>query len=181
MNSCGRAYGISCYSAHRSDSNRPLRVYFETLQTSISIGTPVRTLQRMMIIAGDIGGTKTNLGLFDVVNGGLVLHNQQSYPSRNFKELESIVEEFMSGAGSIAGGCFCGWRVATGGGGGRARGFCSPQSVRDSASSESPKETPAGEYRTRPVGARPFCDLSVFARHRLRERAIRSCRSIQGS
>jgi len=106
MNSCGRAYGISCYSAHRSDSNRPLRVYFETLQTSISIGTPVRTLQRMMIIAGDIGGTKTNLGLFDVVNGGLVLHNQQSYPSRNFKELESIVEEFMSGAGSIAAGCF---------------------------------------------------------------------------
>src|ERR1041384_8669630 len=123
MNSCGRAYGISCYSAHRSDSNRPLRVYFETLQTSISIGTPVRTLQRMMIIAGDIGGTKTNLGLFDVVNGGLVLHNQQSYPSRNFKELESIVEEFMSGAGSIAAGWFWGCGPGFYGGGVKTHHF----------------------------------------------------------
>lgn len=54
-----------------------------------------------MIIAGDIGGTKTNLGLFDRAGGALVLRNQQSYPSKNYPGLESIIGEFISGAESI--------------------------------------------------------------------------------
>jgi glucokinase len=61
-----------------------------------------------MILAGDIGGTKTNLGLFDVVGGSLTPRNQQSFPSNRFSGLESIVDEFVSGAGrpSVAAACF---------------------------------------------------------------------------
>src|ERR1700760_3934910 len=48
-----------------------------------------------MILAGDIGGTKTNLGLFESQNGTLVLHAQQSYPSREHVGLEAIVNKFL--------------------------------------------------------------------------------------
>ena len=37
-----------------------------------------------MILAGDIGGTKTNLAYFDVVKGELVLKESKSYPSQEF-------------------------------------------------------------------------------------------------
>ncbi len=59
-----------------------------------------------MILAGDIGGTKTNLGLFDIVDATLTLRHQQGYPSRNYPGLESIIQEFMSGACPIAAACF---------------------------------------------------------------------------
>jgi glucokinase len=59
-----------------------------------------------MILAGDIGGTKTNLGLFDIVDGALTLRHQQSYPSRNYRGLESIVQEFVPGAEAVAAACF---------------------------------------------------------------------------
>jgi len=52
-----------------------------------------------MILAGDIGGTKTNLGLFDSSDGSLVAQSQKSFPSKNYDGLESIVNEFMSAAG----------------------------------------------------------------------------------
>lgn len=35
-----------------------------------------------MILAGDIGGTKTNLGLFDVDSGALTKVTDKRYPSR---------------------------------------------------------------------------------------------------
>jgi glucokinase len=60
----------------------------------------------VIILAGDIGGTKTNLGLFDRVDGTLTLLREQSYPSRNYPGLESIIQEFMSTAGPIAAACF---------------------------------------------------------------------------
>jgi glucokinase len=50
-----------------------------------------------MILAGDIGGTKTNLGLFETVEGGIALHAQQSYPSRAHVGLEAIVNKFLEG------------------------------------------------------------------------------------
>ena len=50
-----------------------------------------------MILAGDIGGTKTNLGLFETVEGGIALHAQQSYPSREHVGLEAIVNKFLEG------------------------------------------------------------------------------------
>lgn len=61
-----------------------------------------------MILAGDIGGTKTNLGLFDVDGGALKLRRFESYPSKNYPGLESIIEEFLGspGTGSVDAGCF---------------------------------------------------------------------------
>ncbi|HKV03730.1 MAG TPA: glucokinase [Candidatus Acidoferrales bacterium] len=50
-----------------------------------------------MILAGDIGGTKTNLGLFDVQQGNLVRVANKRYPSREHKGLEEIVQDFVSG------------------------------------------------------------------------------------
>jgi glucokinase len=48
-----------------------------------------------MILAGDIGGTKTNLGLFETPDGALALQAQQSYPSREHVGLEAIVNKFL--------------------------------------------------------------------------------------
>ena len=60
-----------------------------------------------MILAGDIGGTKTNLGLFDVREGALRAHKQQSFPSRDHVGLEAIVQKFMSGARvQVTAACF---------------------------------------------------------------------------
>ena len=61
-----------------------------------------------MILAGDIGGTKTNLGLFNVADGALTSRIQQSFPSKRFSGLESILDEFMSTAGrpSVEAACF---------------------------------------------------------------------------
>jgi glucokinase len=48
-----------------------------------------------MILAGDIGGTKTNLGLFDASEGSLRLLRQQSFPSKDYIGLDAIVSQFM--------------------------------------------------------------------------------------
>ncbi|HXA76932.1 MAG TPA: glucokinase [Candidatus Acidoferrales bacterium] len=59
-----------------------------------------------MILAGDIGGTKTNLGLFDVQQGKLNRVAEKRYPSREHKGLEEIVADFVrvTGAKPIAAG-----------------------------------------------------------------------------
>lgn len=60
-----------------------------------------------MILAGDIGGTKTNLGLFELQNGAITLHAQQSYPSREHVGLEVIVNKFLESHGAdITAACF---------------------------------------------------------------------------
>jgi len=60
-----------------------------------------------MILAGDIGGTKTNLGLYEIENGALLPHHLQSFPSRHYTGLEIIVQEFLSTAkGPLAAACF---------------------------------------------------------------------------
>ena len=48
-----------------------------------------------MILAGDIGGTKTNLGLFDVQQGRLNRVAEKRYPSREHHGLEEIVADFV--------------------------------------------------------------------------------------
>jgi glucokinase len=60
-----------------------------------------------MILAGDIGGTKTNLGLFDAGGGSLRLIRQQSFPSKEYVGLEAIVSQFMaSEAAPVTAACF---------------------------------------------------------------------------
>jgi glucokinase len=49
-----------------------------------------------MILAGDVGGTKTNMGLFEVQNGALVKLTDKRYSSREHKGLEEIVADFVS-------------------------------------------------------------------------------------
>jgi glucokinase len=53
-----------------------------------------------MLLAGDIGGTKTNMGLFEVRQGALVLVTDKRYPSREHKGLEEIVKDFVSVTGA---------------------------------------------------------------------------------
>ncbi|MGA9771514.1 MAG: glucokinase [Blastocatellia bacterium] len=60
-----------------------------------------------MILAGDIGGTKTNLGLFDLRDGALRAQDLQSYPSRDHVGLEAIVHKFMaSKSAQVTAACF---------------------------------------------------------------------------
>jgi len=49
-----------------------------------------------MILAGDVGGTKTNLGLFRRVGGRLVSSREESFSSQEFPSLEAMIAEFLS-------------------------------------------------------------------------------------
>lgn len=53
-----------------------------------------------MILAGDIGGTKTNLGLFEERDGKLVRLMGQRYPSREHAGLEEILQAFLKATGA---------------------------------------------------------------------------------
>jgi glucokinase len=52
-----------------------------------------------LILAGDIGGTKTNLGIFDVQQGKLTKVADKRYPSREHNGLEEIVADFVKVTG----------------------------------------------------------------------------------
>lgn len=58
------------------------------------------------ILAGDIGGTKTLLGLYRVESGAPVLQREKHYVTRDFKTLEAVVGDFLSGARVIDAACF---------------------------------------------------------------------------
>ncbi|MDB6067036.1 MAG: glk [Pedosphaera sp.] len=63
------------------------------------IGTLRRiTFNRPMILAGDIGGTKVNLGLFELRDGRLKLAKNGSFPSRRYVRLQELVKEFLATA-----------------------------------------------------------------------------------
>lgn len=47
-----------------------------------------------LILAGDIGGTKTNLALFKRKDDGLIIHVQQQFPSRSFSSFQDVIEAF---------------------------------------------------------------------------------------
>lgn len=48
------------------------------------------------ILAGDIGGTKTNLGLFTVGKDGPVLQTLQTFSSQDFSNLEELIAQFLN-------------------------------------------------------------------------------------
>ena len=48
-----------------------------------------------MILAGDVGGTKVNLALFDFTDGKVRHVRDQQFPSRQYSGLEEIVKEFI--------------------------------------------------------------------------------------
>jgi glucokinase len=49
-----------------------------------------------MILAGDIGGTKVNLALFELCDGSLAQIAFERFSSREFSDLESIIRKFIS-------------------------------------------------------------------------------------
>jgi len=61
-----------------------------------------------MILAGDIGGTKTNLAFFEKTQSGLEVHFIKEYPSKNYRSFSTLLEEFLKECGSvmIEGACF---------------------------------------------------------------------------
>lgn len=59
-----------------------------------------------IVLAGDVGGTKTRLGLFEVTRGRLRLLCEKTFLSKNYKGLENILGEFLKGQKGIASACF---------------------------------------------------------------------------
>ncbi len=58
-----------------------------------------------MILAGDVGGTKVNLALYDFVDGKLRHARDKQYMARQYSGLEEIVKEFL-GAEKVTAACF---------------------------------------------------------------------------
>jgi glucokinase len=52
---------------------------------------------RDLILAGDIGGTKTNLALFSLRGGRLRAEKLQSFPSKRYSGLLPVLREFLAG------------------------------------------------------------------------------------
>ena len=61
-----------------------------------------------MILAGDIGGTKTVLALFDEAAEGLRALREEIYPSRSGRSLEDLAHRFLDAAGrpTVRAACF---------------------------------------------------------------------------
>lgn len=49
-----------------------------------------------MILAGDIGGTKTNLALYKYKDGALELQTQHLFVSKNYQSFTDVIQEFIS-------------------------------------------------------------------------------------
>jgi glucokinase len=58
-----------------------------------------------MILAGDVGGTKVHLALYDFINGKLEYSRDERYPAKEYNGLEEIVKEFLS-ADKVTAACF---------------------------------------------------------------------------
>jgi len=58
-----------------------------------------------MILAGDVGGTKVHLALYDFTNGQLNYMRDERYPAKDYTGLEEIVREFLAGE-SVSSSCF---------------------------------------------------------------------------
>jgi glucokinase len=58
-----------------------------------------------MILAGDVGGTKVDLALYDFTNGKLKYTRDKVYKAKDYPGLEVIVKEFL-GADKVTAACF---------------------------------------------------------------------------
>ena len=61
-----------------------------------------------MILAGDIGGTKTNLALFEFIDRQLEVHTQHQFASQEFSSLTEVIVEFekLTSMPQIDAACF---------------------------------------------------------------------------
>jgi glucokinase len=58
-----------------------------------------------MILAGDVGGTKVHLALYDFINGKLEYSRDERYAAKDYSGLEEIVRTFLS-AEKVTAACF---------------------------------------------------------------------------
>ena len=58
-----------------------------------------------MILAGDVGGTKVHLALYDFTNGKLAHKRENRFPAKEYGGLEAIVKEFL-GSDQASAACF---------------------------------------------------------------------------
>ena len=58
-----------------------------------------------VILAGDVGGTKTNLALYRRKGGGLSRERMATYASRDYPSLEVILDDFLSEGPAVARAC----------------------------------------------------------------------------
>jgi len=58
-----------------------------------------------MILAGDVGGTKVDLALYDFKDGKLDYSRDEKYAAKNYAGLEEIVKQFLGGA-KVDAACF---------------------------------------------------------------------------
>ncbi|MGD0938849.1 MAG: glucokinase [Terracidiphilus sp.] len=58
-----------------------------------------------MILAGDVGGTKVHLALYDFIDGKLQYSHDQRFAAKDYSGLEEIVKEFL-GATKVTAACF---------------------------------------------------------------------------
>jgi glucokinase len=69
------------------------------------VGVKTKKSKSELILAGDVGGTNTRLGLFDVTRGHPRLLSEKIYSSKNYKGLENILRDFLRGKKGIAAAC----------------------------------------------------------------------------
>lgn len=50
-----------------------------------------------MILAGDVGGTKVHLALYDFIEGKITHKREERFPAKDYTGLEAIVKEFLAG------------------------------------------------------------------------------------
>src|SRR5437870_10744241 len=67
-------------------------------------GVLLSTGGRVMLLAGDIGGTKTALAVFSPEAGPRVPHAQAEFPSASYPNLEAIVRAFRAQITPAVGG-----------------------------------------------------------------------------
>jgi glucokinase len=59
-----------------------------------------------MILAGDIGGTKTVLAVCDAGGGALRVVREAQFPCASYPSLEAILDEFLPGPAELTAACF---------------------------------------------------------------------------
>lgn len=63
-------------------------------------------MPRQLVLAGDIGGTKTNLAVFSLRGEKLHTESQASFPSKQYSGLTPILKEFSGSQLTIEAACF---------------------------------------------------------------------------
>jgi glucokinase len=69
-------------------------------------GVKMKKSKSELILAGDVGGTNTRLGLFEATRGRLRLLSEKTFLSKNYKGLENILVDFLRHQKGIASACF---------------------------------------------------------------------------